>query len=168
MLTVFYDAPLPVQLHIVAALIAIFLGPFVIWRKRRDRLHKILGYIWVTEMATVAISSFFIIENPVIGPFSPIHGLSAWTLYVLFVGVRSAIRKDIARHQEELRSLYIYGMGIAGSLTMLPGRRLNVMIFGENEMLGLVVIGAVGLVLAGRILGINTRVFSLVKRAELR
>lgn len=144
---VFYDAPLAVQIHAISAVIAIILGPFVIWRRRRDTLHRVLGYVWVTEMATVALSSFWIVEARIIGPFSPIHLLSLWTLYVLWHGVAHARAGRVREHQGEMKGLYIYGMGIAGGLTFLPGRRLNTMLFGEAELLGLIVIALIAVVL---------------------
>lgn len=168
MMPIFTAAPLAIQIHIIAALLALVIGPFVIWRNRRDRLHKSLGYTWVLAMATVAISSFFITENGVIGPFSPIHGLSVWTLYVLWVGVNHARKGNIAAHKGELKSLFVWGMGIAGTLTLLPGRRINGMLFGENELLGLYAIGAMAALAAILILREKFGHFSLVKRGELR
>lgn len=168
MLTIFYDAPLAIQIHIISALVALGLGPVVLWRRKGDRLHRILGYVWVTEMAVTALSSFFIVEHPVIGPFSPIHLLSAWTLWVLWHGIAAARAGDIARHRGELRGLYLYGLGIAGSLTLLPGRRLNAALFGEAEHLGLWAIGLIGLVIAVTMLRNRIRIFSLVKVPELR
>lgn len=40
-----FNASLQIQLHVTAALVFILLGPFALYRTRRDRLHKTLGYI---------------------------------------------------------------------------------------------------------------------------
>ena len=79
----FFDAPIYIQLHASNATLALILGPFVILRTARDRLHKVGGYIWVLAMFVVAVSSFWIKEFGLIGPFSPIHLLSAFTLWSL-------------------------------------------------------------------------------------
>lgn len=169
MLTVFYDAPLAVQIHAISALIALLLGPFVIFRKKRDWLHKRLGYIWVTEMVSAAVSSFWI-TSPfgLIGPFSPIHALSVWALWTVWTAVGHARAGRIGQHSAELKGLYFYGVGIASTLTLLPGRRLNAILFGENEVLGLWAMGAIAGLAALVILHNRTGVFSLVKRGELR
>ena len=42
-LSPFLDASLQVQIHIVSALIGLCLGPFVLYRRKRDSMHKLLG-----------------------------------------------------------------------------------------------------------------------------
>jgi len=44
-------------LHVCAALLALCLGPFALFRTRRDRWHKIAGYVWVLAMIVAAVSS---------------------------------------------------------------------------------------------------------------
>jgi uncharacterized membrane protein len=39
----FTTAPIAVQIHMASALIAVCLGPFALYRKRRDRLHRRLS-----------------------------------------------------------------------------------------------------------------------------
>lgn len=41
-----------------------------------------------------------------------------------------------------MAQIYWWAIGVAGLLTLLPGRRINVALFGENEFLGLWVIAA--------------------------
>ncbi|MEL7262317.1 MAG: hypothetical protein AAGK69_13125, partial [Pseudomonadota bacterium] len=40
------NASLPIQIHVALALMALMLGPVVLWRNRRDRVHRVLGYVW--------------------------------------------------------------------------------------------------------------------------
>src|SRR4051812_50154529 len=49
--------------------------------------HRTLGWIWVLLMASVAISSFWIHTIRLVGPFSPIHLLSIFTLTMLPLAV---------------------------------------------------------------------------------
>jgi uncharacterized membrane protein len=125
-----------VQVHVAAALTAVAIGPVAIFRTRRDRLHKVLGYTWIAAMSVTALSAFWILEIRVIGPWSPIHLLAAWTLLNLGIGLRQAIRRDIARHRATMRGLYFQGIGLAGFFTLLPGRRMNAVLFGDDGTLG--------------------------------
>jgi uncharacterized membrane protein len=145
------NAPIYIQVHACAAMIALFLGPFVILRNRRDRLHKAGGYIWVLVMACAAISSFWIMEFRVIGPFSPIHGLSIYALWSLYRGVSYAIARNIEAHRQTFRGLYLQGLVLAGLFTLLPGRILNRMLFGEMPMVGVAVL-VVGLMFIGTVI----------------
>lgn len=148
------SAPFEVQLHVAAALFALALGPFALYRRRRDFVHKCLGYGWVTAMGVLAVSGLFIeaVVLPLVGRFGPIHLFSIWALVSLWQAMAAIFRRDVARHQTIMRALYWQAIGITGLLTLLPGRRLNAVMFGEAEMVGLWVIVAVGLVVvAGRV-----------------
>lgn len=136
--------PLSVQIHVAAALTAVLLGPFVILRPRRDRLHKIGGYLWVVAMAVTALSSFWITGLAVLGPFGPIHLLSVLTLWSLWAGMRHAVAREIEAHRIVFRNLYCRGLLVAGLITFLPGRRMNAVLFGEASELGYWLIGCVG------------------------
>jgi uncharacterized membrane protein len=138
----FLTAPLPVQAHIVAALLALILGPFALYRQRRDRTHKVIGYVWVTAMSVLAVGSFLIPSHFTPVGIGPLHGFAVLTLWSLWAGVRAAIARDINRHQAILRSLYSNGLILAGAFTFLPGRTLNRMLFGEPSQLGWLVIAA--------------------------
>jgi uncharacterized membrane protein len=142
------DAPPDVRIHLAAALCALMLGPFALYRKRRDRLHKVLGYAWVGAMTVTALSSFTISGLALIGPFSPIHALSIVVLLWLWRGVRAAICGNRPAHAKIMRSLYWSALGLAGLFTLLPGRLLNRSLFPEAPHLGYVAIG-VGLAVIG-------------------
>ena len=141
--------PFHLQLHIACALISIVLGAFVVLRPKRDRVHKISGYIWTLAMATVALSSFWIKDFAMVGPFSPIHLLSVLTLWTLWIGIRHAVAGRIAAHRAAFRNLYWYGLLVAGTFNFLPGRRVNQVLFGDAPDLGLWAIGAVGALAIG-------------------
>ena len=142
----FLEAPVHIQLHAAAALLAIVLGPFVILRHRRDRLHKIGGYVWVLAMLTVAISSFWITSFGVIGPFSPIHLLSFLVLWSIYTGMRHVFAGRIEAHRQTFQGLYWRGLLIAGLVNFLPGRATSRAVFPETPEAGYLVQG-IGLVL---------------------
>ena len=142
----FLDAPVYIQLHASTAALAVVLGPFVILRNRRDRLHKTGGYIWVLAMFVVAVSSFWIKEFGLIGPLSPIHLLSVLTLWSLWAGLRHAFAGRIDLHRRVFQNLYWRGLLIARLFNFMPGRATNRSVFPETPDAGWVVI-ALGLTL---------------------
>jgi uncharacterized membrane protein len=142
-LTPFLTAAPHIQLHAIAALLALGLGPFALYRTRRNRMHKIIGYIWMTAMLVTALSSFAITEFGMIGPFSPIHLLSVLALWSLWRGVVTIRAGNVAAHRATLRNLYWRGIIIAGLFNFLPtGRMINRIVFPDAPQLGWVVIGA--------------------------
>ncbi|WP_439109318.1 DUF2306 domain-containing protein [Lentibacter sp.] len=126
------NAPAEVQLHLLAALAALALTPVMLWRPKGTPRHKALGRIWVAAMALTAVSSFWVMEIRLIGPWSPIHILSLITLGSLFQAVRAARARNIVAHKQ-----YIFGamMGLlgAGLFTLAPGRILSDSLFAGFE-----------------------------------
>ncbi len=140
---IFLSLSRPVQIHIMCALIAVAIVPFVLWRQRKDTLHKIAGYTWVCAMIITAISSFWINEIRMVGAFGPIHILSVFTIFSVFSAVRSAIKRDFIAHSKSMRQIAKYALGIAGTFAFLPGRLMNRHVFGENGTLGFVLLAGV-------------------------
>ena len=134
------NAPLQIQIHVLAAIVGLLLGPVVLYRRKGDTVHKKLGYTWITAMLIVATSSWFITSFGVIGPFSPIHGFALLTYWSIWHGIRQALAGDIKAHQSSLRGLYWNGLIIAGVANFIPGRTLNRILFPESPMLGWAVI----------------------------
>lgn len=143
-------ASFAIQFHIVCAVLGIFLGPIAIYRKTRDRLHKLAGYLWVSAMAGLATSGLFIHSLPVIGPFGPIHLFSLMAYWSLFFGMQAIYRKDIKKHRSHMEGLYFQGLGLAGLFAFLPGRTLNEVLFGQFSIAGFV--GLAALVFGGLVL----------------
>jgi uncharacterized membrane protein len=133
-ITALTAAPLEIQIHASAAIAAFALGPFALLRARRDIWHKTLGYTWVASMYVTAISSFFISEAPMLGPFSVIHILSVITLVGLSWGVVAAIRRNVQAHGRAMRALYAQALIIPGVFTFLPGRRMNGLVGSGEDM----------------------------------
>ncbi|MEM9579487.1 MAG: DUF2306 domain-containing protein [Pseudomonadota bacterium] len=138
----FFSAPVIVQIHILAALVALLLGPLVILRRSRDVLHKAGGYLWVAAMVVLATSSLQI--TAVVGPRLYGYGVIHILAFVVFVSLWQAIRAaragQIQRHRMLMTSLFTQALGIAGLFTLLPGRRMNAILFPQTPVLGWVVI----------------------------
>jgi uncharacterized membrane protein len=127
-------APLIIQAHAYTAIIAFALGPLALLRARRDGLHRAIGYTWVVSMYLVAITSLFISESPMLGPFSVIHILSVVTLVGLTHALRAALRRDYITHGRAMRALYAQALIIPGVFTFLPGRRMNAQFGAGDDM----------------------------------
>ena len=131
-----------IQIHVFAALLAFLLGPFVLWRKRRDIWHKRMGYVWVVAMAITALSSFAIADLRVIGPYSPIHALSVYVLFGLWQNISAARAGRITAHRIGMQQMYVWALIVAGLFTFLPGRRMNAIVFGDAPLAGFLALSA--------------------------
>ncbi|WGI20534.1 DUF2306 domain-containing protein [Amylibacter sp. IMCC11727] len=123
--TAFAEASLVIQIHVLTALAAAILGPIALLRKRKDRIHKVTGYVWVTVMAITALTSFFIWTIRVVGVFSPIHILSVITIIGLVQAIYRIKQRDIFGHRRVLWRLYYQAIGLAGLFSFLPQRMMN-------------------------------------------
>lgn len=143
-LIVLSEAPLIIQIHVAAALPALILGPIAIWRRQRDLLHRVAGWLWVLAMVVLAGSSFLIQEARQFGPFSVIHILSVFTFWGLWQGLTAIRRRDVMGHQRAMRLLYMQAIILAGVFTFLPGRRMNALFFADLPHLGFAFAGLAG------------------------
>lgn len=136
-----------IQIHAYSAVLALVLGAVVLLRRKGDRLHKAMGRTWIGVMAVVAISSFFITEVRMFGPYSLIHLLSAFTLFALVEAVWLARSGNIRGHRRAVATLYAGALILAGAFTLLPGRRMHAVVFADGGLTaGLVALGVAALV----------------------
>jgi uncharacterized membrane protein len=125
------SASLPIQLHAYTALGALALGAVQLAGVKGTMGHRALGYTWAALMLIVAVSSFWIHEIRLWGPWSPIHLLSIFALVNLPLAVWAAHRHAVSRHRSAMIGLYIGALVIAGLFTLLPGRIMYKVVFGE-------------------------------------
>ena len=116
-------APTIVQVHVSAALTAFMVGLVLLLSPKGLRIHKTLGWIWVSAMALTAGSSFFM-TGLMGNMYSPIHALSAWTALGLPFGIAAIRKGDVKAHRQRMTGMYLGGMVIAGMFAFLPGRLL--------------------------------------------
>jgi uncharacterized membrane protein len=135
-LTPLLDAGPVIATHALAAIAALALGPFVILRQRRGRLHRWAGYVWVGAMALTALSALAIHEVRLIGPFSPIHLLIGLVVVNLWRAIAAARAGRMVEHGRTMAQLYIMALAVAGAFTLLPGRRMNAVLFGGDSWAG--------------------------------
>lgn len=119
-----------IQIHAYAALGAIAVTIAIFTRPRGTRTHRILGWAWVVLMGVTAASSFAVTELRN-GQFSPIHLLSSFTLFMLFLGVKAARTHQVQRHRRVMLGLVFGALCVAGAFTLLPGRIMYAVLFGQ-------------------------------------
>jgi uncharacterized membrane protein len=127
------DAPIAIQIHVVTVVPAAFLGAVILFGRKGNARHKLLGRIWMVLMVATALSSFFIHQIRLWGDFSPIHILSAVVIVSCGSAIFYARRGNIQAHQSALISAYITGIFGAGVFTFWPGRLMNEIFFGSSR-----------------------------------
>jgi uncharacterized membrane protein len=118
-LTPLLQASPAVQIHIVAAAMAIFLGFYQFLGRKGSKPHRFVGWIWVILLASICLSSFFIPGSLFIGPVSVFHALSVYTLWSLVMGVRAARQHAVADHKSYMA--WIFGLSILLSAVIAVG-----------------------------------------------
>jgi uncharacterized membrane protein len=119
-----------IPLHAFAAMAAFALGIVQFAAPKGTLPHRTIGWIWVLLMAAVALSSFWIHTIRLVGPFSPIHLLSIFTLIVLPIAVWRARRHRVADHRRIMIMIFAGALVIAGLFTFVPGRIMHAVFFG--------------------------------------
>ena len=120
----------PIPSHTITALVTVIMGSIQLISAKGTKQHQVLGYLWVSMMMYVSISSFFISEIQLWGAFSPIHLLSAWTVVTLCTGIYFARTGNIKAHQLNMQLLYGLALILTGLFTLLPNRVMGQMLFG--------------------------------------
>ncbi len=116
-----------VQVHLVAALVALGLGATVLLLPKGTGLHRALGRCWAALMLVVAVGSFWITGIAGKGNWSVIHLLSAWTVLSLAVAIW-AIRTGRRRlHARFMVGVFVGVIG-AGLGALLPGRLISMIL----------------------------------------
>ena len=131
-----------IAVHMSLALTAVALGPVALWarlgRSARPQLHRAFGYAWVTCMLGTALTGVFIrdFKLPNLWGYTPIHLLIPLVLIGLYQAFRKLATGNIAGHRKSMQWLYVNACLLAGLFTLLPGRYLGGLIWGQ--WLGLV------------------------------
>jgi len=126
-----------IAVHMSLALSAVAIGPLVLWTRlgsiTRPQLHRALGYAWVTCMLGAALTGLFIrdFRLPNLWGYTPIHLLIPLTLISLYRAFRYLAAGNITGHRKTMQWLYFSGCIVAGGFTLLPGRYLGDLVWGQ-------------------------------------
>ena len=128
-------APFAIQLHVATVVPAFLLGTWLIFFSRKGaRNHRAAGYVYLTLMTITSIAALFVHTIMPNGPFlgfSPIHLFVPLTLFGVVGALYYARRHNIKAHRRSMLGVYIGGILIAGSFTLLPGRIMHTVFFGH-------------------------------------
>ncbi|OBQ85793.1 MULTISPECIES: DUF2306 domain-containing protein [unclassified Mesorhizobium] len=124
-------APPPIPWHAFAAFAALAIGGAQLALPKGTTRHRVLGYAWAALMLVVAVSSFWIQQIRLIGPFSPIHILSILVVVTAPLAVWYAHTHKVAAHRSAMIKLYLFALIGAGIFTLVPGRIMHTVVFGQ-------------------------------------
>jgi uncharacterized membrane protein len=120
-----------IQVDAFAAMAAFVLGIVQLTAPKGTLPHRTIGWVWVSLMALIALSSFFIHGLKLVGPFRPIHLLSIFTLVMLPLAVVRARRHDVLKHRRAMIGIFIGALVVAGAFTFVPGRIMYAVVAGN-------------------------------------
>jgi uncharacterized membrane protein len=125
------DAAPAIQVHAFAAMAAFAVGLVQLAAPKGTLPHRTVGYVWVVLMLVVCITSFWIHDLRVWGPWSPIHLLSVFTLAALPFAILHARRHRVLQHRNAMIAMFAGALVIAGLFTFMPGRIMHAVAFGN-------------------------------------
>ncbi|KEO88515.1 hypothetical protein EH31_16270 [Erythrobacter longus] len=117
-----------IMFHVATVIPCVPLGLYLLIARKGTALHKALGKLWVALMVITATLTLFIHDGMALSwihIFVPLTYRAAWLI------ISSARKGDIKRHKAEIVSLFLGALMIPGVFAViLPGRLMNVMLFG--------------------------------------
>ena len=128
-----------ITLHTILAVLALAVGPVVLFGGKGGRGHRRLGYLFAVALLGVDLSAFAIYE--VSGGPTMIHALAVVNLATLAAGVRAALQGRILAHQSHMAYAYA---GLIAALTA----RLQSFLPGPPSWLMWTLLGAGGMLAA--------------------
>ena len=127
-----------IVIHAVCASYALLFGLVQLLRRKGDRPHRILGWVWVGTMAVALVTSFGILT--ISGSFGILHGLSLFTSGTIAVGVIQARRRRIRSHRAFMIGSYLGLLGAFVGVLAVPARRIPQLAIHEPWLLGVFVL----------------------------
>jgi sterol desaturase/sphingolipid hydroxylase (fatty acid hydroxylase superfamily) len=123
-------APFVIQLHVAAAVLALALCLVQVTAPKGTVPHRLLGWITVVLIATVALSSFFIHTLRMWGQWSVFHILAIVTLVALPLAVWRAHRHQIEAHRRGMIAIVVFALVLPALVALWPDRIMHLVLFG--------------------------------------
>lgn len=122
------------QLHLATVVPCVVLGLVAFGIKKGTTRHRIIGGTYMVLM--LATSLVTLCMPAIVGPrwmnhFGVIHTFSVLTLVSVPYAYWSIRRGNVVAHQSSMIGVYIGAIVIAGGFTLMPGRYLHAVFFGN-------------------------------------
>jgi len=118
--------------HMATVLPAFMLGTYLMLNRKGTHLHKRLGKVYLCLMMITAVATLFMsaqVGPTFLGHFGFIHLLSLTVIYTVPAAWLAARNGNIQKHKINMISLYVFGLIVAGSFALMPGRLLHRWLF---------------------------------------
>lgn len=118
--------------HLVTVLPCVVMGAALFFMTKGTPLHKGMGKVYMILMVVTAVITLFMpahVGPRVLNHFGFIHGFSLLALYSAPKAYFAIRRGDVKSHKFSMIGLYVGGIVIAGSFTLVPGRYLHDVLF---------------------------------------
>lgn len=118
--------------HLLTVVPCIVMGAALFIMRKGSPIHRAMGKVYLILMVVTGIITLFMPAQ--VGPqlFNHFGWIHSFSLLTLITAPRSylAIRRgNIKSHQRSMIGLYVGGILIAGSFTLVPGRYLHELFF---------------------------------------
>ncbi|OQV12485.1 hypothetical protein BV898_13286 [Hypsibius exemplaris] len=123
------DISWSVWAHLGTLIPALALTPWILPEPKGTQRHRVLGYAWISLMATTSLISFNIRDLRQ-GKFSLIHFLSVFALQQCGMVIATARAHNLAKHRDYIRGMIVGALLGAGFFTFPFGRILGKWLFG--------------------------------------
>jgi len=124
----FTQASLAIQIHMLVAVGAFFLGGYVLIRQKGTPAHKMAGRVFGMLMFMTALTAIFI-RTSSSGNFSWIHIFVPITFIGLYQVVSSIRKGNIKAHKRHVLAMYFAALLIPGAFAFMPGRTMWMLFF---------------------------------------
>lgn len=122
-----------VYIHLATVTPAILIGSYLLLNHKGTSSHKRLGRIYMGLMLATALTTLILpahVGPVVFGHFGFIH-LLCLVVFASVAGALLAVRRgNIKAHRNCMIGLYLGGIVVAGSFTLMPGRLVHGWLFG--------------------------------------
>lgn len=120
-------------LHLGTLAPAFILGTYLLINRKGTPAHQLLGKLYMVLMLFTATVTLFMEAQ--VGPlflnhFGYLHLLSLLVLRTVPLAYKAARRGNIKAHKRHMIGLYIGALLLAGGFTLMPGRLMNMWLFG--------------------------------------
>lgn len=123
------------HLHLWTVLPCVPLGLALFFMRKGTQRHRRLGGIYMGLMLFTATVALFMPARTfgykLFGHFGWIHSFSVLTIVVIPFSLRALRRGNVRRHKIGMVLLYVGALIIAGGFTLVPGRYLHGVLFGN-------------------------------------